>query len=384
MVHSPAAVGVFDDGDSYTDILIPWQRKLLTRLIQVFAVIGLVAVVPGVYASLQAQAFLIVVLDVGAYAALLPAYLLRTRSYQVSAAVLVGLQLAVGTGLLVSIGVEAASMLWMLAPILIGNLLLRTRSMVVIFGLCLSVIGLVTVLLHAHLVPWTIPLYAWYAIVGTYIALAAILTTATRALLYHLIRGIIYEQELNHELDHRVRNNLQLVNSLILLQSRHLGEHSSQEALTQLNTRISAMGAAFSAVERADRSFRVEMSHLVDRLFGPTAAVGIDGCPVDVPAPPPNIFVSIDTAVPVAIIIAEMVRAGSTCEPDSISVRFTAHGTRDSSVSIRFHSPHRRTEPLIADPLSRDIVEALAGHVGGFSTETRHGEDIEMSLTFRD
>ncbi|MFW5828595.1 MAG: histidine kinase dimerization/phosphoacceptor domain -containing protein, partial [Alkalispirochaeta sp.] len=295
-----------------------------------------------------------------------------------------GLQLAVGAGLLISIGMEAASMLWMLAPILIGNLLLRTRGTVVVFGICLGVILMVTVLLHASALPWTIQLFGWYAIVGTYIALAAILTFATRFLVHHLIQGIVYEQELNHELDHRVRNNLQLVNSLIFLQSRYDSATSTTEALTQLNTRIMAMGAAFSAVKRTDRHFRVGIGQLIEQLFGDRANIPIECCPIRIKNTTAKIFVTVDTAVPVAIILTEMVVAGSAGEPEQISMEATSHGARDSSVSVRCHRPRRPADPLIGDPLSEDIVTALAGHVGGFYTQTSRGEDIELSLTFRD
>lgn len=387
MSDTPAAVRASGAEDLYTQILIPWQRRLLTRLIQIFAVIGLFALIPGIYAALQADMPLIVVLDVGAYAALLPAYLLRKRWYELSAVVVVLLQLMVGAGLLLSVGMEAASMLWMLAPILIGNLLLRTRGTVVVFTICLGVILLVTILLLAGTLPWTIQISVWYAIVGTYIALATILTFATRFLLHHLIQGILYEQDLNHELDHRVRNNLQLVHSLIQLQSRPRdatsASASASEALTQLNTRIMAMGAAFSAVKRSDRSFRVGIAHLIEQLFGESAGIPFEYCPVRVQANVPKISVTVDTAVPVAIVLTEMVVAGRACEPESISLTAISHGRRDSSVSVRFHRPRRSTTPCITDPLSQDIVTALAGHVGGFYTETPRGEDIELSLTFR-
>lgn len=371
-------------GAIYRDILIPWQRKLLTTLIQVFAVLGLFALVPGVYAALKSQIFGIVVLDVLAYGALLPAYLLRQRWYELSATVVVALQLVVGIGLLLSVGVEAASMLWILAPMLIGNLLLPTRGTVIVFGISLTVMIAVAVLLQAEALPWSIPLYAWYAIMGTYIALAVILTLATRFLMNHLLRGILYEQELNHELDHRVRNNLQLINSLIFLQSRQGDQTGAEEALSQLNTRVMAMGAAFSAVNRTDRSFRVPLLHMLERLFGEGGAVAGDSCPVEVQQDHPHVSISVDTAVPVAIILAEMVGAGSACQPESISLSISSHGTKDSSVSVRFVRPRHPTDPLITDTLSQDIVSALTAHVAGFYSETPRGEDVELSLTFRD
>lgn len=371
-------------GDLYRTILIPWQRKLLTKLIQIFGVLGLFALIPGVYAALQAGIPGIVVLNGVAYAALLPAYLLRERWYELSATVVVALQLVVGVGLLLTVGVEAASMLWLLAPMLIGNLLLRLRGTVVVFAISLIAMVAVAVLLQREALPWSIPLYAWYAITGTYISLAVILTLATRFLMNHLLRGILYEQELNHELDHRVRNNLQLINSLIFLQSRQDNSAGAEEALNQLNTRVMAMGAAFSAVNRTDRSFRVPLSEMLERLFGEGGAVANGAGAVEVPSHQPAVSISVDTAVPVAIVLAEMVRAGSACEPESISLSISSHGMRDSSVSVHFHRPRHPMASLITDPLSQDIVSALSAHVSGFYTETPRGEDIELSLTFRD
>ncbi|MFO8041904.1 MAG: histidine kinase dimerization/phosphoacceptor domain -containing protein, partial [Alkalispirochaeta sp.] len=300
-------------GDLYRTILIPWQRKLLTKLIQIFGVLGLFALIPGVYAALQAGIPGIVVLNGVAYAALLPAYLLRERWYEISASVVVALQMVVGVGLLLTVGVEAASMLWLLAPMLIGNLLLRLRGTVVVFAISLIAMVAVAVLLQREALPWSIPLYAWHAIIGTYIALAVILTLATRFLMNHLLQGILYEQELNHELDHRVRNNLQLINSLIFLQSRQDNPSGAEEVLSQLNTRVMAMGAAFSAVNRTDRSFRVPLSEMLELLFAEGDSVGSDSGAVEVAPQQPTVSISVDTAVPVAIVLAEMVRAGSAC-----------------------------------------------------------------------
>lgn len=383
MEHSTAEATT-PDGDLYRNILIPWQRKLLTKLIQVFGVLGLFAVIPGVYAALQAGIPGIVVLDGLAYAALLPAYLLRERWYVLSATVVVALQLVVGVGLLLTVGVEAASMLWLLAPMLIGNLLLRLRGTVVVFVISLIAMVAVAVLLQREALPWSIPLYAWYAIMGTYVSLAVILTLATRFLMNHLLRGILYEQELNHELDHRVRNNLQLINSLIFLQSCQDNPSGREEALNQLNTRVMAMGAAFAAVNRTDRSFQVILSRMLERLFGEGGSVANDDGTVEVRSHQPTVSISVDTAVPVAIILTEMVRAGSVRQPESMSLSISAHGARDSSVSIHFHRPREPMTPLITDPLSQDIISALTAHVSGFYTETPRGEDIELSLTFRD
>ncbi|MEX2443512.1 MAG: histidine kinase dimerization/phosphoacceptor domain -containing protein [Alkalispirochaeta sp.] len=211
-----------------------------------------------------------------------------------------------------------------------------------------------------------------------------LLTFSTRYLMNHLIQGIAHEQDLNHELDHRVRNNLQLVNSLIFLQLRQNDHTTAEDALNQLNTRVMAMGAAFSSVNRTDRSFRVSLSRLLEELFGEAASITSDCCAVAVQAPIPNISISVETAVPVAIILTEMVVAGSSCEPESISLTVTSHGSRDSSVSIRFHRPGTPRDPILSEPLSRDIVTALTGHVAGFYTETPRGDDIELGLTFRD
>lgn len=372
------------DGNIYRDILIPWQRKLLTKLIEVFAVLGLFALAPGIYAAVQADIFGIVILNVLAYGALLPAYLIRDRWYELSATIVVTLQLLVGIGLLLSVGVEAASMLWLLAAMLIGNLLLRKRGAIIVFGISLLVLATVAVLLQMEALPWSIPLYAWYAIMGTYIALAVILTLATRFLMNHLLRGILYEQELNHELDHRVRNNLQLINSLIFLQSRQGDQANAEEALNQLNTRVMAMGAAFSAVNRSDRSFQVPLVHLLERLFGEAGAVTGNGFHVEVEQDQQAVSISVDTAVPVAILLAEMVQAGSTCQPESISLSIRSDGPGDMSVRVRFFRPLAPRAPLITDALSQDIVSALTAHVAGFYTETPQDEAIELSLTFRD
>lgn len=111
---------------------------------------------------------------------------------------------------------------------------------------------------------------------------------------------------LQREADHRVKNNLQLISSLVLLQGRRAREEPVRQALKAVLQRISAVSVAHRHVVRPDDSERVEVSGLARELVGDLAAtagregieIGLDLEPVHIPA---------RDGAPLALLISETV-----------------------------------------------------------------------------
>lgn len=107
------------------------------------------------------------------------------------------------------------------------------------------------------------------------------------------------------ELNHRVKNNLQIISSLLNLQSYELGEHPAAEALNSGRYRVEAMSLIHQKLYQEDVHTKIDMSEyvsdLVTNLFYSYDAKWEPEIQVTASA------VSIDVAVPLGIVINELV-----------------------------------------------------------------------------
>ncbi len=116
------------------------------------------------------------------------------------------------------------------------------------------------------------------------------------------------EQEkivLLQELNHRVKNNLQMISSLLNLQSRTLEEQDAKEALIAGKNRVEALSLVHRKLYRKDLEARVCLKEYIEELvlglfhaynanFKPTLTI-------------PAISIDVDKAIPLALLMNEMV-----------------------------------------------------------------------------
>jgi two-component sensor histidine kinase len=369
-------------------LLAPWRHDLLNRLIQTFAIIALFALVPGAIAAVRLAKPAILVIDVVAYLMLYPAYRLRRDHFVAAAVILVASQLIVGSTLMIEVGVEGASILWLLAPLILAHLLLGGRATLAVLTVSAAIMALTSVLLHLDRLSWTIPLTVWYSILGSFFTVAAIIILSSRYLIEHLIRGLTGEQTLNGELNHRVKNNLQLMGSLIQLHRSHAVVPEARETLTRLATRVTAMGRSFQLLDRTDGTLRVPAADLIAALMGDVAGaapgtVRITHEWIDGPG-----FLGIDEAIPLAMILTELLTAAVAIpgeEPGEVSLTVTAPHRDRMEVRIGVTSGRTapsRSEPLLTDPLSADIAAALAEQLSATIRESHDRSGLITVVAF--
>lgn len=108
-----------------------------------------------------------------------------------------------------------------------------------------------------------------------------------------------------HEVDHRVKNNLQMVSSLILLQSRSIPDEGVRRSLREMLSRVEALGTVHRRLYQSNDVTRFDVGEfvrdLVTDLVGVAAADDItltfDLATVTVPA---------EHAAPIALIVNEI------------------------------------------------------------------------------
>jgi PAS domain S-box-containing protein len=108
-----------------------------------------------------------------------------------------------------------------------------------------------------------------------------------------------------HEVDHRVKNNLQMVSSLILMQSRTIPDPAIQESLRAMLERVEALSTVHRRLYQSDDVTRFNIADFVrDLLQDLIEAFGSDNLRLQLELEP--IEIRADRAAPIALMINEL------------------------------------------------------------------------------
>lgn len=131
------------------------------------------------------------------------------------------------------------------------------------------------------------------------------------ALLFRLTRQLRKRNEekefLIKEIHHRVKNNLQVLSSLLHLQSRHIKDEMALDAVREGQNRVEAMGLIHQKLYMGDKLAAVEMRDYLHNL-GDTLldSFGMDDrIAINYQLQP--LHLDVDTAIPLGLIINELV-----------------------------------------------------------------------------
>ncbi len=110
------------------------------------------------------------------------------------------------------------------------------------------------------------------------------------------------------EIHHRVKNNLQVLSSLLHLQSRHIKDEAALDAVREGQNRVEAMGLIHQKLYMGDKLAAVEMKDYLYNL-GDTLldSFGLDDDRVKIIYHLQPLHLDVDTAIPLGLIINELV-----------------------------------------------------------------------------
>jgi two-component sensor histidine kinase len=194
-------------------------------------------------------------------------------------------------------------------------------------------------------------------------------------------------QILLKEVNHRVKNSLQVVSSMLQLQARSVGDPALSERLTEASSRVSAVGRAYERLAYNADHESVDLVEYLRQIVGdlePTVAP----CKIEFDAPEEIQFAA-DRAILVGLILNELVsNAGKYAYPDpdrpggSIWVRLVQPDNKSLLVSVRDEGVGL---PLGFDPtankgLGSRLVNALSKQLGAELTRPMSpiGTDCEL------
>ena len=192
------------------------------------------------------------------------------------------------------------------------------------------------------------------------------------------ITAALREKEaLLKEIHHRVKNNLQVISSLLRLQERNIGDAQTRELFAESQRRIQSMALVHEKLYSSGDLARIDfadyarsLATLLLRSFGATDAVALR---VEAPAP---VFFTVETAVPCGLIVNELVtnslkHASATAidisirrdPPDRVTLRIADNGAGADVDAI-----------AKSETLGLRLVRTLVRQLGAeFSISSNHG-----------
>jgi two-component sensor histidine kinase len=192
-------------------------------------------------------------------------------------------------------------------------------------------------------------------------------------------------QILLKEVNHRVKNSLQVVSSMLQLQARSVGDPDLSERLTEASSRVSAVGRAYERLAYNADHDNVDLVEYLRQIVGdlePTVAP----CKIEFDAPEEIQFAA-DRAILVGLILNELVsNAGKYAYPDcpggSIWVRLVQPDNKSVLVSVRDEGAGLPLgfDPTASKGLGTRLVNALSKQLGAELTRPMSpiGTDCEL------
>lgn len=189
-----------------------------------------------------------------------------------------------------------------------------------------------------------------------------------------LRRSLEEKEVLFKELNHRVKNTLQVISSLLNLQARQTVDEAARSALGESRNRVQAMVLLHEKLNRSTAPDRVELAEYVGHLMQTLADVygaSARGIRLDLTSVP--VVLELDRAIPAGLIINELVtnalKHGFPHQGGTIHIRLEKVGgdlrlaVRDNGVGLPEHLLIEETRSL-GLRLVRSFTQQLGGRLG--------------------
>ena len=123
------------------------------------------------------------------------------------------------------------------------------------------------------------------------------------------LRDSLHEKEvLLREVHHRVKNNLQIIHSLLNIQANNIQDETAREAIAECRNRVKSIALVHEKLYRSESLAQVDFAQYISGLTGSLfSTFGVDRRQVTLELDMDPIFLSIDQAIPCGLIVNELV-----------------------------------------------------------------------------
>jgi two-component sensor histidine kinase len=199
------------------------------------------------------------------------------------------------------------------------------------------------------------------------------------------LREALEDREiLLRELHHRVKNNLQFMDSLIELQKRGEGSPAAA-ALAKMQSRIAALSAAYFVIAESPEDFRIDsrryFASLCSLLHDEAEARGVK---IDIVLDCGEVPIDLDSAVPIGLIVRELVinsalHGYGEGGGGKVEVSFLVAKNK-AELRIRDYGAGRVSG--IEDRLGLTVARALCLQLGGILEFSDAGPGLSAATSF--
>ncbi|MCX6559398.1 MAG: response regulator [Candidatus Aminicenantes bacterium] len=205
------------------------------------------------------------------------------------------------------------------------------------------------------------------------------------------IQASLKEKEaLLREIHHRVKNNMQIISSLVNLSARNINDPACVEALRQIRRRVRAIAAVHDSLYRSPDLAQIDIgNYLRDMVIHYAQAYAVDSARITITPELETIGLPIETAVPVGLIAGELIgNAMRHAFADGRRGRLNIGLRRlpDGQVLLAVHDDGIGVPPEFdlkkAESMGMVIVNSLTDQISGRFELIRDG-GTEFRLTFR-
>lgn len=325
-----------------------WRERILRSLLAAGVFLGTFAMIPVLFLALRHGDWPILLADLAGYAVALALLLIPALSFAVRAPIFLLLIYTLGLGILLATDfTSGGGLIWMFSFAVLAGVLLGIRAglaALAVNGLTLLAIG--WSLAQGYITtghPWLssteriITTAANFLLLNTIVTLSgAFLVRSLEATLAQkgetadrlagqrarlveevarryraekaMEESLAEKEMLLREVHHRVKNNMQVISSLLDIKKRAVKSPGVRLVLEELDTQVSSMAVVHELLYQADSVSRIKLSDYIPRLtqmichsFGPRAA----GIRLELAVEP--VELGIDQAIPCALALNELI-----------------------------------------------------------------------------
>ncbi len=248
------------------------RQRLLTILLRVIAVGSAVALVPSVYLAIRERVWLVLAADLAAALILLALNFLPGLTYRFKVSALVSLPYALGVVLIIYTGPFGAGHLYLFAFAFMAALFGGKASMIAANVLAILTHAAFAAASAAGLLPWGQGLGSVIVISSNFTFVSLALSFSASYLVNGYAAAAAEDRRMRaalevvlHEIEHRVKNNLQVISSIVNLKSRP--DVEPRQAIADIKASLSAIASVHQLLFRKDSVYLVRLRSLVDSLF---------------------------------------------------------------------------------------------------------------------
>lgn len=205
-----------------------------------------------------------------------------------------------------------------------------------------------------------------------------------------LARALAEKDALLKEVHHRVKNNLQIISSLLNLQFDRVPDPGLRAMVMESQQRIHAMALVHEQLYRSETLMRLDTREFLDSLVSSLVrSYASSGEAVEAFVDADPMPLDLDVAIPIALVVNELVSnslkhafvgaaGGSRL---FVSLRRAADGKRRLLVRDNGVGMPRDFDLARAQTLGLSLVMNLVRQIGG-AVDSRSGEGTEFAVTF--